>query len=211
MNVKPSLVLQAYAAGIFPMADSANSAEVYWVDPRHRGILPLDGFHIPRRLKRSFLTSDFEIRLDTSFPAVVAACAERSDTWINPSIVDLYDELHFMGHAHSVEIWRNAELVGGLYGVKLGAAFFGESMFSRISDASKFALIALTARLRRGGFRLLDTQFITEHLMRFGAIEISRAEYQELLRKAIARQAEFGALPLDSSRHEVLQLCTHTS
>jgi leucyl/phenylalanyl-tRNA--protein transferase len=211
MKITPSLVLQAYAAGIFPMADAADSPEIYWVDPKRRGILPLDGFHASRRLKRSFLKSDFEIRVDTSFGDVVAACAERAETWINPAIVQIYDQLHRMGQAHSVEIWQGNELAGGLYGVRLGAAFFGESMFSRRPDASKFALIALTARLRKGGFQLLDTQFVTEHLSRFGAIEISREMYRSRLKRAIAAQADFWALPLDSSRQELLQLCTQTS
>jgi leucyl/phenylalanyl-tRNA---protein transferase len=211
MKITPSLVLQAYASGIFPMADSANSAEIYWVDPKYRGILPLNAFRASRRLKRSFLTADFEIRVDTSFPVVVAACAERAETWISPEIARLYGQLHDMGHAHSVEIWQDGELSGGLYGVRLGAAFFGESMFARRRDASKFALVALVARLRRGGFQLLDTQFVTEHLSRFGAIEISRAEYQDLLGRAVAGQADFMALSLDSSRQEVLQLSTQTS
>jgi leucyl/phenylalanyl-tRNA---protein transferase len=211
MKITPSLVLQAYASGIFPMTDSANSAEIYWVDPKYRGILPLDAFRASRRLKRSFLTADFEIRVDTNFPVVVAACAERAETWISPEIARLYGQLHDMGHAHSVEIWQDGELSGGLYGVRLGAAFFGESMFARRRDASKFALVALVARLRRGGFQLLDTQFVTEHLSRFGAIEISRAEYQDLLGRAVAGQADFMALSLDSSRQEVLQLSTQTS
>jgi leucyl/phenylalanyl-tRNA--protein transferase len=211
MKITPSLVLQAYAAGIFPMADAADSPEIHWVDPKLRGILPLEGFHASRRLKRSFLKSDFEIRVDTSFGAVVAACAERSETWINPAIVQIYEQLHHMGQAHSVEIWQGNELAGGLYGVRLGAAFFGESMFSRRRDASKFALIALTARLRKGGFQLLDTQFVTEHLSRFGAIEITREAYRSRLEQAVAAQADFRALPLDSSRQELLQLCTQTS
>jgi leucyl/phenylalanyl-tRNA--protein transferase len=211
MKITPSLVLQAYATGIFPMADAADSPEIYWVDPKLRGILPLEGFHASRRLMRSFLKAAFEIRIDTSFGAVVEACAERAETWINPAIVQIYEELHRMGQAHSVEIWQGNELAGGLYGVRLGAAFFGESMFSRRPDASKFALIALVARLRKGGFQLLDTQFVTEHLSRFGAVEISREVYRSRLKRAIAAQADFRALPLDSSRQELLQLCTHTS
>ncbi len=211
MKLTPFLVLQAYAAGVFPMADAADSPEIYWVDPKLRGILPLEAFHVSRRLKRSFLTSDFEIRVDTSFGTVVAACAERAETWINPAIAQIYEQLHCMGQAHSVEIWQENELAGGLYGVRLGAAFFGESMFSRRRDASKFALIALVARLRKGGFQLLDTQFVTEHLLRFGAVEISREAYRSRLEQAVAAEADFQKLSQESSRQELLQLCTQTS
>lgn len=209
--VTPSLLLQAYASGVFPMAESSDSDELFWVDPRERGILPLDGLHVSRRLARSFLRDDFEIRVDTDFAGVVAACAERPETWINGEIARLYRELYRMGHAHSVEIWQNGALAGGLYGVSLGAAFFGESMFSRQRDASKHALVALVARLRAGGFRLLDTQFLTEHLARLGAVEVSRAAYHRALDAAVNQPADFMALERTASRQLLLQLSTQTS
>lgn len=210
-EVTPALLLQAYASGVFPMADSIGSSGLNWIDPRRRGILPLDGLHVPRRLARSFLTSDFDIVIDRDFAGVVDGCADRETTWINPEIRRLYLELHRAGCAHSVEIRQGGALTGGLYGVALGAAFFGESMFSRSRDASKFALIALVARLRAGGFTLLDTQFVTEHLMRLGAVEISRADYHRRLEAALARPARFLALPRDAARQELLQLSTQTS
>ena len=210
-EITPALLLQAYASGVFPMAETAGSAELFWVDPKRRGIIPLDGVHVSRRLARSFLREPFEIRVDHDFAAVVDACAERPETWINGPIRRLYGDLHGMGYAHSVEIWHEGALVGGLYGVALGAAFFGESMFSRRRDTSKFALIALVARLNAGGFRLLDTQFVTDHLARLGAIEISRAAYRRHLDAAVARPARFRALPEDASRQSLLQLTTHPS
>jgi len=210
-EITADLLLRAYASGIFPMAETAESEDIFWVDPRRRGILPLDGFHVPRRLARSFRTEDFDIRLNSDFPAVVRACAERAETWINPAIETLYGDLHRMGYAHSVEIWSGEDLAGGLYGVALGGAFFGESMFSRRRDASKFALIALVARLKAGGFRLLDTQFVTTHLTGFGAIEISRADYRALLGTALAVPANLFALPRDASRQRLLQLSSQTS
>jgi leucyl/phenylalanyl-tRNA--protein transferase len=191
----PELLLRAYAAGIFPMAETADDPEVFWVDPEERGVLPLESFHLPRRLRRRLRQSDFEVRCDSAFEAVVRGCAEprpeRPNTWINEEIVRLYGALFRAGFAHSVETWREGELVGGLYGVALGGAFFGESMFSRVSDASKVALAHLVARLRLGGFRLLDTQFVTEHLRQFGAIEISRARYHRRLAQALAVKAYF--------------------
>ena len=210
-EITPDLLLRAYAAGIFPMAESDGAREIFWVDPERRGILPLDGMHISRRLARSFRTRPFEIRIDRDFPAVVRACGERPETWINPAIEALYCELHRMGYAHSVEIWEDGALAGGLYGVNLGAAFFGESMFSRRRDTSKFALIALVARLNAGGFRLLDTQFVTSHLTGFGAVEISRASYRDRLEAALAVPADFFALPRDAGRQRLLQLSTQTS
>jgi leucyl/phenylalanyl-tRNA--protein transferase len=206
-----ALLLQAYASGVFPMAEAAEADELFWVDPRRRGVLPLDGLHVSRRLARSFLREDFEMRVDGDFAGVVAACAERPETWINDEIKRLYRDLHRMGYAHSVEIRQEGALVGGLYGVALGAAFFGESMFSRRRDASKFALIALVARLRAGGFRLLDTQFVTPHLARLGAVEISRAAYHRELEAAVSRPADFLALTGDASRQSLLQLSTQTS
>jgi len=205
-EITPSLLLQAYASGVFPMAESAESDELFWVDPRRRGILPLDGLRVSRRLGRSFLRGDFEIRVDADFAGVVAACADRPETWINERIRRLYLDLHRLGHAHSVEIWQAGELAGGLYGVALGGAFFGESMFSRRRDASKHALIALVARLRAGGFRLLDTQFVTDHLASLGAIEIGRAAYHRELEAAVGLPARFLALPDDTARERLLVL-----
>jgi leucyl/phenylalanyl-tRNA---protein transferase len=210
-EIRPEHLLRAYATGIFPMAETAGSDEIFWVDPERRGIIPLDGLHVSRRLARSFRTLPFEIRTDHDFAAVLAACADRDETWISMPIARLYGELHRLGHAHSVEIWVDGRLAGGLYGVTLGAAFFGESMFSRARDASKFALVALVARLNAGGFRLLDTQFVTAHLARLGAREIPRAAYRHLLREAVSRPADFHALPAGASRQELLQLSTQTS
>jgi leucyl/phenylalanyl-tRNA--protein transferase len=205
-GITPELLLRAYASGVFPMAESAEAEELFWVDPERRGILPLDGLRVSRRLARSFRSGDFAIRVDGDFAGVIDACADRPETWINPTIRRLYLELHRRGHAHSVEIWRDGGLAGGLYGVTLGAAFFGESMFSRVRDASKLALIALVARLNAGGYRLLDTQFVTGHLARLGAVEIGRADYRLRLAGALARPADFRRLPGDAPRAEVLAL-----
>jgi len=189
------ILLEAYAAGVFPMAESADDPELFWVDPRHRGILPLDAFHVPRRLRRVVRNGTFAVRCDTAFAEVMRGCAETSEkrpnTWINDEILRLYAVLFSRGQAHSVECWREDRLVGGLYGVSLGAAFFGESMFSRVSEASKVALVHLAARLRAGGYRLLDTQFLTPHLARFGGIEIPRARYRRLLAEALRYRAVF--------------------
>jgi leucyl/phenylalanyl-tRNA--protein transferase len=212
----PELLLRAYAAGIFPMAETADDPDVFWVDPEQRGILPLDGFHLPRRLARTLRQDVFDVRCDAAFEAVVRGCAEptpeRPKTWINEEIVRLYAALHRLGFAHSVETWRGGELVGGLYGVALGAAFFGESMYSRVTDASKVALTQLVARLRLGGFRLLDTQFVTEHLQQFGAIEISRAQYHRRLTAAIQLKAYLPREPLAGAAIvSLLQSSTPTS
>ena len=189
------LLLRAYASGVFPMAESADDPELFWVDPDPRGVLPFQNFHVPRRLKRTVRSSPFEIRVDTAFSMVMRACAEatetRPQTWINQEILNLYGELNARGFAHSVETWAEGELVGGLYGVTLGGAFFGESMFSRQRDASKVALVLLVARLIMGGFTLLDTQFVTEHLRRFGAVEIPRREYRRRLAAALEVEAYF--------------------
>jgi leucyl/phenylalanyl-tRNA--protein transferase len=186
----PSLLLRAYACGIFPMAESADDPTLYWVEPQMRGIIPLDDFHVPRRLARTVRSGRFEVRVDTDFAAVIERCAAprpgRRDTWINASIRQLYGELFRLGHVHTVEAWREGQMVGGLYGLKLGAVFFGESMFSDERDASKVALVHLVALLRRGGFKLLDAQFLTEHLSQFGAFEVPRDEYVKLLDAAIA-------------------------
>ncbi|MCC7427095.1 MAG: leucyl/phenylalanyl-tRNA--protein transferase [Alphaproteobacteria bacterium] len=194
-EITPDLLLRAYAAGLFPMAERRDSERLFWLDPEARGILPLDGFHLSKRLHRTVRAGTYEVRCDSAFAAVMAGCAApgtgRGETWINPEIERLYDALHAMGHAHSIECWHEGALVGGLYGVSLGAAFFGESMFSRARDASKVALVHLVARLRLAGFSLLDTQFVTGHLSQFGAIEIARAEYRAMLAHALEHPAAF--------------------
>jgi leucyl/phenylalanyl-tRNA--protein transferase len=191
----PAILLRAYAEGIFPMAERRGDPELFWVSPEMRGIVPLDAFHVPKRLARTVKSDRFAVTADMAFADVMRACAEptpdRPESWINDEIVRLYTALHAAGHAHSIECWRDGRLVGGLYGVKLGAAFFGESMFTRERDASKVALVHLVARLRRGGFALLDTQFLTAHLARFGTIEMPRAQYHTLLARAISHEAEF--------------------
>ena len=190
-KVTPELVLRAYQAGFFPMAETRAADDLFWLDPELRGILPLDAFHVPRRLLRTALSGAFLVSVDTDFPATIAACAApgtgagRGETWINPDIERLFTALHRMGYAHSVECRVGGDLVGGLYGVAIGGAFFGESMFSRVRDASKVALVHLVARLRLGGFTLLDTQFVTAHLSQFGAIEFARADYKARLAAAL--------------------------
>jgi len=195
LELTPDMLLRAYANGMFPMAEDRDDPELFWVDPRLRGVIPLDRFHVPRRLRRTVRSARFEVAFDGDFHAVIEACADatqdRPKTWINERIITLYTSLYHMGHAHSVECWRGDELVGGLYGVTLGAAFFGESMFSRERDASKVALVHLVERLRAGGFTLLDTQFVTAHLTGFGAIELPRGTYLGQLRAALERQATF--------------------
>lgn len=187
------ILLRAYAEGLFPMAEARNDPTLYWISPDTRGIIPLDSFHVPRRLARTIRSERFAVTADTAFHRVIGACAAptpgREETWINAEILALYTELFERGHAHSIECWHDGKLAGGLYGVKLGAAFFGESMFSLSRDASKVALAHLVARLRRGGFELLDTQFITGHLATLGAREIPREAYLARLKKAIAKQA----------------------
>ncbi len=200
MRLTPEILLAAYAAGIFPMGELADDPELFWVDPRRRGILPLDGFHVPKRLRRVIRQGGFEIRCDSAFEQVIRGCAaateKRPNTWINDEIVRLYTGLFARGAAHSVETWHEDTLVGGLYGVAIGAAFFGESMFSRATDASKVALVHLAALLQLGGYRLLDTQFLTPHLAQFGGVEIPRARYHRLLAEALAYRASFpAALP----------------
>lgn len=198
LTISAPMLLRAYAAGIFPMAESAASRELHWFDPERRGILPLDGFHVARSLRKTVRRGLFEIRCDSAFRAVIEHCAEttedRPKTWINDDIVRLYTTLFEVGYAHSVECWREGELVGGLYGVSIGAAYFGESMFSRETDASKVALVHLVARLRAAGFTLLDTQFVTDHLGHFGAVEIPRAEYRRRLNQALERKTDFAAV-----------------
>jgi len=193
MELTPDLLLRAYAIGVFPMAESRLDSDVYWIDPDRRGVMPLDAFHVPRRLRRTVRRGTFTVRCDTAFKDVIRLCSEpcpdRPDSWINASIVELYEELYELGFAHSVEAWQEDRLVGGLYGVSIGAAFFGESMFSRTADASKVALVHLVARLSKGGFALLDTQFTTPHLQQFGAVEISRRDYRRRLAAALVKQA----------------------
>ena len=209
--VTPALMLRAYAAGVFPMADSSVADEIFWVDPRKRGILPLHDFHLSRSLKRRILKCGYQIRIDHAFAAVVDACATRDETWINETIRNLYIGLNRMGHAHSVEVWIDRELAGGLYGVRLGGAFFGESMFSHARDTSKIALAYLVARLKAGGFILLDTQFTTPHLEALGARNVPKAHYHELLDRAVGTQADFYSLAAGASPGEVVQLITQTS
>jgi leucyl/phenylalanyl-tRNA--protein transferase len=204
MRLNADLLLRAYAAGVFPMADSADADEVFWVDPQERGIIPLDSFHLSRRLRRTVREAPFEIYCDRNFVGVMQSCAaatgDRPKTWINEEIVAAYAELHGRGHAHSIETWLGGELVGGLYGVNLGGAFFGESMFSRVTDASKVALADLVARLRLGGFALLDVQFVTPHLARFGAVAVPRNRYRKLLGEALAAPAGWLTLPLSGEQ-----------
>jgi leucyl/phenylalanyl-tRNA--protein transferase len=215
-GLTPDLLLQAYAVGLFPMGERHDDPTLYWVDPEYRAILPLDAFHLPRRLRRTVRAAPFEIRCDTAFEQVMRACAaateNRRETWINAPILALYNALFQRGKAHSVECWQDGELVGGLYGVSLGGAFFGESMFSRRTDASKVALVHLVARLRLGGYQLLDCQFMTQHLRQFGTVEIERDKYRRLLAQALKVDAEFqrdlGGVGADAA---VLQATTHTS
>lgn len=192
----PDLLLQAYRVGVFPMSEGRDDPEVFWVDPRMRGVIPLDGFRISRSLARTMRRGHFTVTIDTAFEEVVQGCADREETWINDTIFALYRALFQRGDAHSVEVWQDGALVGGVYGVTVGAAFFGESMFSRATDASKVALAYLVDILRRGGFTLFDTQFITPHLASLGAVEIPRDAYRQRLAKAIAVPAIFaGPVP----------------
>src|SRR5262245_49230025 len=201
VEITPEVLLKAYACGIFPMAESADDPALYWVEPDERGIIPLDRFHVPGRLARTVRSDRFEIRVNHDFEAVLDGCAEpqpgRTRTWINSRIRALYSKLHHVGHCHSVEAYEDDALVGGLYGVSLGHAFFGESMFHRVRDASKVALVHLVARLNAGGFKLLDAQFVTDHLRIFGAIEVPKPQYHRLLEAALTGEADFGALALD--------------
>ena len=205
-EIDAPLLLRAYAAGVFPMADSAESEELFWVDPQKRGILPLGDFHLSRSLRRTLLKGPQVVTVDRAFDAVVEGCADRDETWINRPIRELYADLHRLGHAHSVEIWVDGALAGGIYGVTLGAAFFGESMFSRRRDGSKIALAWLVARLKAGGFTLFDTQFTTPHLESMGARNVSRSRYHALLREALVAKANFGALPQSTQPEKIVAL-----
>ncbi|MDP6709495.1 MAG: leucyl/phenylalanyl-tRNA--protein transferase [Alphaproteobacteria bacterium] len=215
VEITPELVLKAYAAGIFPMAEDRRDERLFWVDPDHRGVIPLDRFHLPRRLGRTVLANRFEVTADRAFAGVIRACAgERRGhhgTWINDRILTIYGELHERGFVHSVETWDEGRLVGGLYGVSLGGAFFGESMFSTVRDASKVALVHLVGRLKLGGYILLDTQFVTEHLQQFGAVEIARKDYLRRLEAALEISADFYCAGAELSAETILQSITQTS
>ncbi len=215
IEITPQVLLKAYACGIFPMAESADDPTLYWIEPERRGILALNEVHVPRRLARTIRQDKFEVRIDSAYEAVIAGCASsragRRTTWINKRIRELYAELFEMGYCHTVETWLDGRLAGGLYGVALGRAFFGESMFSYETGASKVALVHLVARLKYGGFYLLDTQFVTEHLRQFGAQEISRAAFHRRLEHALQGRGEFGRLPSGVSGEGILQLVSQTS
>lgn len=211
IELTPDLLLQGYRAGVFPMSETRDSEEVFWVDPRFRGVLPLDGFHISRSLRKRLRAATYTISFNTCFRDVVRGCADRDETWINDTIFDLYGALFDRGDAACCEVWKDDQLVGGVYGVTIGAAFFGESMFSTATDASKVALAYLTDRLRQDGFVLFDTQFITDHLASLGAVEIKRATYHGLLRDALQGDAQFDAdAPIASADH-LIQRNTQTS
>ncbi|MDX1923459.1 MAG: leucyl/phenylalanyl-tRNA--protein transferase [Alphaproteobacteria bacterium] len=214
-ELTPELLLEAYSIGVFPMSDDAKSDAIYWVNPKHRGIIPLEQFHVPKRLARTVRSGRYRVTINTCFEKVIRACAEikrgDSKTWINEMIITNYTRLHHMGHAHSVEVWEGDKLVGGLYGISLGTAFFGESMFSTARDASKVALVHLVARLIKQGYTLLDAQFINDHLKQFGIIEIPREEYHGFLRLALAGAAAFASAGGGDAALEFLQSRTHTS
>lgn len=210
MTLTPELLLKGYSIGVFPMAEHRDDPEVFWVDPKRRGVIPLDGFHISRSLKRRLLREDYEVTVDTDFAAVVDLCAERAETWINSDIREQYLALFDLGHAHSLEVRVDGQLIGGIYGVVLGAAFFGESMFSRARDGSKIALAFLVDRLNQAGFALFDTQFLTPHLASMGGTEISRQDYHDYLKAAQELDADFTA-PAIPSAQDVIQRNTQMS
>ena len=208
IEITPQVLLKAYSCGIFPMAESADDPALYWIEPQFRGVLPLDAIHLPKRLRRTVRQDVFEVRIDSTFEGVISGCAAskpgRRSTWINKRIRQLYGELFRLGSCHTVETWRDGKLVGGLYGVQLKGAFFGESMFSNEPDASKVALVHLAARLIAGGFRLLDTQFVTEHLRQFGTGEVPREQFHGLLEAALKEDADFLAMPKDTNGAQAL-------
>lgn len=210
LEITPQVLLKAYSCGIFPMAESADDPALYWIEPQHRGVLPLDTAHFPKRLLRTVRTTPFVVKSDTDYEAVIDGCAAarpgRTSTWINKRIRALYRELFELGHCHTVEVWDSGRIVGGLYGVALKGAFFGESMFSFERDASKIALAHLVARLKAGGFTLLDTQFVTEHLRQFGTVELEREAFQADLEKALTVNADFSILPLVLTGAEAVDL-----
>jgi leucyl/phenylalanyl-tRNA--protein transferase len=210
IEITPQVLLKAYACGIFPMAESAEDPALYWIEPQQRGVLPLDNIHVPRRLAKTIRSGLYDIRIDTDFDGVITGCAAsragRRSTWINTRIRNLYGALFRDGHCHTVETWLDGRLVGGLYGVALGSAFFGESMFSVERDASKVALVYLAARLVHGGFTLLDTQFVTDHLRQFGTVELDKNDFHLELERAVSRKASFLALPKDAPAEKILSL-----
>jgi leucyl/phenylalanyl-tRNA--protein transferase len=210
IEITPQVLLKAYTCGIFPMAESADDPALYWIEPQHRGILPLHAVHVPRRLARTLRTTELSVRIDTDINGIIEGCAAsrpgRRSTWINERIRALYRDLFDLGHCHTVEVWDRKKLVGGLYGVALNGAFFGESMFSYARDASKIALMYLAARLAYGGFKLLDTQFVTDHLRQFGTMELNREEFHRLLEKALEVEASFARLPFDADPDTILSI-----
>tara|TARA_E500000305_G_scaffold49872_1_gene39070 strand:+ start:196 stop:846 length:651 start_codon:yes stop_codon:yes gene_type:complete len=214
-SITAETILAAYRIGIFPMADSADDPSLFWVDPEMRGIFPLEKFHVPKRLAKTIRKDPFEVTVDRDFRGVMRACAaprrDGGDTWINPEILERYGELHDLGYAHSVECWQNGELVGGLYGLAFDSVFCGESMFTKVTDASKVALVYLVARLIHGGYTLLDAQFMNPHLETFGAEEITRAEYQARLQRGLQSLGDFYSLPEGLSGSDILQSITQTS
>ena len=209
-DITAQVLIKAYSCGIFPMAESAEDSTLYWIEPEHRGIVPLDGVHIPRRLARSIRSGAFDVRIDHDYDGVLDGCAAsrpgRRSTWINKRIRDLYRDLFDEGYCHTVEVWDKDKLVGGLYGVALGGAFFGESMFSTVRDTSKVAMIYLIARLIHGGYKLLDTQFVTEHLRQFGTIEVERSAFHTLLENALPIEADFHKLPPESPPQLIIDI-----
>ncbi len=210
IEITPQVLLKAYTCGIFPMAESADDPALYWIEPQHRGILPLDAVHVSRRLARTLRNAPYTVRIDTEIEGVIEGCAAsrpgRRSTWINDRIRKLYRDLFALGHCHTVEVWQAQELVGGLYGVALNGAFFGESMFSYARDASKIALMHLAARLCYGGYKLLDTQFVTDHLRQFGTVELNREEFHRLLESALDVDADFMRLPQNASADMILAI-----
>lgn len=210
LEITPQVLLKAYTCGIFPMAESADDPQLYWIEPQARGVLPLDQVRVPKRLQRTIRQQPYEVRIDTDFDGVIAGCAAsrpgRRTTWINDRIRKLYRELHRLGYCHTVETWKDGRLVGGLYGVALGGAFFGESMFSEMQDASKIALVYLCARLIHGGFVLLDTQFVTDHLRQFGTIEVDRNQFHSQLERALRADGDFFRLELEPEPNRVLDI-----
>lgn len=210
-SLTPELLLGAYAAGVFPMAETRDDPDVFWVDPRRRGIIPLDGFHLSRSLAKRMRRGDVRVSMDRAFESVLHGCADRNETWINETIRALMIEMFRMGHAHSFEVWQSDRLIGGMYGIALGGAFFGESMFSRSTDGSKMALAFAVDHLRRAGFTLFDTQFLTEHLASLGAVEISRDAYRKRLAQALDVPADVHAFPFETDAQAVVQRMTQMS
>lgn len=211
-RLSPSLLVQAYSRGLFPMAESRDDPRLFWVDPEERGVLPIDGFHVPKRLRRTVRQDRFRVTHDLAFEQVIQACSEldqrrgRFDTWINIEIVRAYVQLFQLGHAHSIECWQDGRIVGGLYGVSIGAAFFGESMFSAATDASKVALVHLVARLRAGGYRLLDSQFVNDHLKQFHIRCVPKDDYLKELAQALPLHADFEHVPMGADGATMLGL-----